>query len=98
MKIKTITNIEHGVNVRFFEAIEALVLLDKISSLSGFCLDHGLSPAKYREMRFSFGVAPRTDVQSRYVSVNIECLYYLVVDFGVSSDWLLTGKGGMFVK
>lgn len=78
-KPKIITPIEDGVNRRFFQAIEALVSLGRLSALESFCKEAGLSA-------------------SRYKSIQIEALYYLVAKYSVSSDWLLTGRGNMFSK
>ena len=78
-KPKIITPIEDGVNRRFFQAIEALVSLGRLSALESFCKEAGLSV-------------------SRYKSIQIEALYYLVAKYSVSSDWLLTGRGNMFSK
>ena len=83
-KPKIITPIEDGVNRRFFQAIEALVSLGRLS--------------RYRETRFTYGVTPRPGKVSRYKSIQIEALYYLVAKYSVSSDWLLTGRGNMFSK
>ncbi len=90
---KVLTKIEDGVNRRFFQAIELLVSMDRLSALESFCNEAGLSPPRYREARFTYGVTPRTDVVSRYKSIEIEGLYYLVVNYSVSADWLLTGRG-----
>lgn len=90
---KTITKIEDGVNRRFFEAIELLVSLDRLSALEYFCNEAGISPPRYREARFTYGVTPRTDVVSRYKTIEVEGLYSLVVNYSISADWLLTGRG-----
>ena len=93
-----ITPIEDGVNRRFFQAIEALVSLGRWSALESFCKEAGLSASRYRETRFTYGVTPRPGKVSRYKSIQIEALYYLVAKYSVSSDWLLTGRGNMFSK
>lgn len=95
MKPKTRTAIEIGVNRRFFQAIEVLVSLGRVSSLEAFCKEAGLSAPRYRETRFTYGITPRTDKVSRYKSIEIEALYYLVAKYSISSDWLLTGRGKM---
>ena len=95
---KIITPIEDGVNRRFFQAIEALVSLGRLSALESFCKEAGLSASRYRETRFTYGVTPRPGKVSRYKSIQIEALYYLVAKYSVSSDWLLTGRGNMFSK
>ena len=92
---KDVTAIEDGVNRRFFQAIEALVSLGRLSALESFCNEAGLSAPRYREARYTYGVTPRTDKVSRYKSIEIEGLYVLASKYSVSSDWLLTGKGKM---
>lgn len=95
---KVVTVIEDGVNRRFFQAIEMLVSLGRVSALESFCNESGLSAPRYRETRYTYGVTPRTDKASRYKSIEIEGLYYLATRYSVSSEWLLTGKGKMLSK
>ena len=93
---KVVTEIEANINRRFFQAMAALEELGSIRSLSGFCDEVGLSSPRFREMRLEYGVAPAPGRVSRYSSLNMEALYYLVKDYGVSGDWLLSGRGKMF--
>lgn len=95
-KQKVVTEIEAGVNRRFFQAMDALEALGSLRSLSGFCDEVGLSAPRFREMRLEYGVTPAPGRVSRYSSLNVEALHYLVKDFGVSGDWLLSGRGKMF--
>jgi hypothetical protein len=45
----------------------------------------------------SAGVTPSsTSKPSRYKTVEIEALYSLVQSYGISAEWLLTGRGEMF--
>lgn len=97
-KPKIITPIEDGVNRRFFQAIEALVSLGRLSSLESFCKEVGISAPRYRETRLTYGVTPRPGRISRYKSIEIVALYALAVKYSVSSDWLITGRGNMFSK
>lgn len=97
-KPKIITPIEDGVNRRFFQAIETLVSLGRLSSLESFCKEAGISSPRYRETRLTYGVTPRPGRISRYKSIEIEALYSLVAKYSISSDWLITGKGNMFPK
>lgn len=90
---KPLTMIEDGVNRRFFQAIEMIVATGQISSLESFCYEAGISPPRYREARFTYGVTPRTDVVSRYKTIEVEGLYNLVTKYSISADWLLTGRG-----
>ena len=93
---KVVSEIESGVNRRFFQAMDALEALGSIRSLSGFCNEVGLSSPRFREMRLEYGMAPVPGRVSRYSSLNIEALHFIVKDYGVSGDWLLTGRGKMF--
>lgn len=95
-KQKFVSDIEVGVNRRFFQVIEVLVSMRTIRSLSGFCDEVGLSAPRYREMRQEYGVAPTPGRVSRYTSINVEALCSVVSDYGVSGDWILTGRGKMF--
>lgn len=92
---KEITPIAEGVNRRFFQAIEMLVSLGKVSALESFCNDAGLFPSRYREMRFTYGVTPRIDKTSRYKNIEIEGLCALVSKYNISAKWLLSGRGNM---
>lgn len=87
--------ISEGVNRRFFEAIEALVTLGEISALDSFCNLYNLSAPRYREMRLTYGVSPKPGYQSRYKNIEIEAIYSLVVNYPISSRWLITGRGKM---
>ena len=97
-KPKKVTPIEDGVNRRFFVAIDTLVALGRLTSLDSFCKESGLNSPRYREARFTYGITPNPGHISRYKSVHIEALYYLVMRSSVSSDWLLIGRGEMLTK
>ena len=92
-----VSYIQDGINRRFFQAVEALAQLGRLASLSAFCIEAGLSASRYREARRAFGVTPSPQ-GSRYKSVQVEALYYLIVKYFVSPDWLLTGRGNMFLN
>lgn len=87
--------ISEGVNRRFFEAIETLVSLGKISALDSFCSLYNLSAPRYREMRLTYGVSPKPGYSSRYKNIEIEAIYSLVVNYPISPRWLITGRGKM---
>lgn len=97
-KPKILSPIEEGVNRRFFQAIEVLIALGRISALEAFCKEAGVTPSRYRETRFTYGVTPRTDKVSRYKSIEVVALYCLVAKYSISSDWLLTGRGQMLAE
>jgi len=93
---KQLTEIANRVNCRFFEAIETLVTLERINSLSAFCIEFDLSAARYREMRATYGISKNPNAkESRYKSVEIEALNYLCNFYSVSAEWLLLGRGKM---
>lgn len=94
-KAKVCSPIEDAINRRFFEAIEELVTLGRLSALDAFCREAGLYSPRYREMRGTYGVTPRAGYVSRYKSLQAEAVYTLTAKFGVSADWLITGRGKM---
>lgn len=91
------SQIQVAVNRRFFAAVDTLVAMGAVRSLSGFIIDCGLHPTRYREMRLEYGTAP-SGASSRYVAVETEALYHICTDHHVSAAWLLTGRGRMFTK
>lgn len=94
---KVVTPITEGINRRFFIAIETLVSLGRLSALESFCKESGLSPSRYRETRFTYGVTPKPNSKpSRYKAIEYEALYSLVNNYGISAEWLLVGRGKMF--
>jgi hypothetical protein len=100
MPITKITDyrIADAINRRFFLAIDRLCDFKLISALDSFCSLHELSAPRYREMRLTYGVAPKPGRVSRYKYVEVEAIYWLVNDYPVSSNWLLTGRGEMLTK
>ena len=86
------STISEGINRRFFEAIEAIVSLGKVSALEAFCAP------RYREMRLTYGVSPKPGYQSRYKNIEVEAIYSLVVNYPISSRWLITGRGKMLIE
>ncbi|MFR8262695.1 MAG: hypothetical protein ACLU95_03180 [Bacteroides stercoris] len=81
-----------------FEAIEAIVSLGKVSALEAFCTLYDLSAPRYREMRLTYGVSPKPGYQSRYKNIEVEAIYSLVVNYPISSRWLITGRGKMLIE
>jgi hypothetical protein len=76
-------------------AIDMLVNLGKIDSLSHFCELHNLSAPRYREMRLGYGITPKPGYQPRYKNLEVEALYIMVANYPISAHWLLTGRGEM---
>lgn len=92
------STISEGINRRFFEAIEAIVSLGKVSALEAFCTLYDLSAPRYREMRLTYGVSLKPGYQSRYKNIEVEAIYSLVVNYPISSRWLITGRGKMLIE
>lgn len=90
--------ISEGINRRFFEAIETIVSLGKVSSLESFCTLYNLSSPRYREMRLTYGVTPKPGYQSRYKNIEVEAIYSLVVNYPISPRWLITGVGKTIIE
>lgn len=78
---------------RFFTAMAACIDKGKIEGLQTFCKIYGLHMAKYSQLRSGFN---KKKESVRYKFIDLDALHYLVRDFSVSADWLLTGKGNMF--
>jgi hypothetical protein len=94
---KEVTPVSDGVNRRFFIAIDALNTSGRLASLQAFCTKNGLSASRYRETRLTYGVTPNpASKPSRYKAIEIEALYSLTYDYGISAEWLLIGRGRMF--
>lgn len=70
---------------RFFQAFDELCVMEK-TSRNKFCEELGID-------RRNFG-KQRTD-HSRQI-IKPEWLSYLVTQYHVSADWLLTGRGWIF--
>ena len=96
MDAKTIRPQVRDIQTRFFEAVDMLIESGKIKSLQAFCSEYGLHRPKYSNLRTM--AKDHTRLGTGYKLIDIDSLAYLVADFGVSSEWLLLGKGGMFRK
>ena len=79
---------------RFFEAMDLLINTGQTSGLQTFCKGYGLNRVKYSNIRTEMrnpGVAKPTN----YKVIDLDALAYMCKDYGVSSEWLLFGKGAM---
>lgn len=94
MESKTIRPAVKELQMRFFQALDMLIESGKIKNLQAFCDEHKLHRPKYSNLRtFAYDESkPGTG----YKFIDIDALSYLVIDYGISAHWLLTGKGGMF--
>nr|DAX20579.1 MAG TPA: repressor protein CI [Caudoviricetes sp.] len=80
---------------RFFEAISVAKQLKKTTGLKSFCDNHNLNPVKYYRIKGDLG-KPIKDMH--YKAIDIDALLYVCVDFGVSADWLLLGRGVLEIR
>ena len=96
MEAKTVRPQAHAIQRRFFEALDLLIETDRIKSLAEFCADHGLHRPKYSNIRTHLKDPNKPG--TGYKFIDIDAIAYLVKDFGISSEWLLLGKGGMLPK
>lgn len=96
MEAKVIRPQAHNIQKRFFQAVDLLIESGKIKSLASFCKEYNLHRPKYSNLRtFS---KDDSKMGTGYKFIDIDALAYIVEDFGVSSEWLLLGKDGMFRK
>lgn len=77
-----------GVSItkRFFEAIDMLKAQKRIRGLQTFTNAYGINRWNLNTVK----ARPEVSV------LKPEWIAYLVRDFGISSDWILLGKGAMF--
>ncbi len=73
---------------RLFAAVDMLVAEKKIRGINTYCTRYGIDRRNY--------LAQKKDLKRGFFEV--AWLIPLVTDFGFSSDWVLTGQGGMFPK
>lgn len=71
---------------RFFEALDMIIAQGKIRGLQTFTKQYSIN----RWNMITIKNNPETSI------LKPEYLTYLVRDFGVSAEWLLTGKGKVF--
>lgn len=70
---------------RFFEALQSLIKLGKVEGVQPFCRDLGVDKRNfYAQMRDH----SRNIIKSSWLS-------FMVREYGISANWLLTGRGGM---
>lgn len=78
-------NIRKGIKERFFLALDTLASQGIIRGVGTFAKMHELNASNLRNLRY----------QENW-SLSSEYLYYIIRDFGVNSQWLITGQGSMF--
>lgn len=74
-----------AINRRFFEAFDALVARGDIKNQHAFCVDNQIDRRNFDRLRSE----PQREFQLSF-------LWLLVTKFGVSANWLITGRGKIF--
>ena len=73
------------INRRFFEALDVLKSRRELGGIHGFASKYGVATSNLYTIK--------TKEQG---AIKVEFLMYLVRDFNLSAQWLLTGEGNMF--
>lgn len=71
---------------RFFDAVESLIACGRMKNYQEFIDRYGIIKSKFYDARRN---------KERKL-LQISWLAYLINDYGVSAEWLMTGKGKMF--
>lgn len=77
--------VSEEINKRFFEAFDALIARGDVRSSYQFCTDRKIDRRNFDRLR----AEPRRKFP-------LSLIRTLVLDFGVSADWIVTGRGVMF--
>lgn len=93
MEAKVIRPQVRDIQKRFFQALDLLIESGKIKGLLPFCNEYHLHRPKYVNIR---KLMQENNPGTGYKLIDIDALSYLVEDYNISADWLLTGRGGMF--
>jgi hypothetical protein len=73
---------------RFYEAIDMLIASKVIRGKQSFTTEYNIN-------RWNFNTVMKNPQSDMFQLVWIS---HLVNDFGISAEWIMTGKGGMFAK
>lgn len=83
---------------RFFEALDIAIESGALpGGLKEFCNDHGLNRVKYSSIKNDLKRKEEEVKPHSYKVIDIDALAHICRDFGVSPEWLLFGRGKMFV-
>ena len=80
-----VSSITLGINERFFKALDILKQQRRLGGIGGFTKRYGMVRGNLYTIKTNKSGA----VKAEYLSI-------LVEDFGISGEWLLTGKGEIF--
>lgn len=81
------TEIDQQVVARFFEAIDALKERKDIKGYQAFCNRYGIDKRNFYKQR----------KQPQIQIMHFDWIVPLVTEYGISSLWLITGLGKMFL-
>ena len=81
-----------AIQERFFQALDILIESKELPGLKTFCTDNNLNRTKYSRIKNALG---KPIEESTYKMIDIDALAAICKDFGVSSEWLLLGRGKM---
>ncbi len=77
---------------RFFQALNLAIELGKIDSIKVFCAAHNLNRTKYATLKMTID---KPIDEMTYKCIDVDALAAICIDFGVSAEWLLLGRGKM---
>lgn len=84
-KPRAYTQISTNIMLRFYEAVDALIAMKKIRGKQTYCRIAEIDKRKYYEQQ--------KDINKGHFQVS--WMVPLILQFDISSDWLLTGRGKM---
>lgn len=85
-KPRIITEETKQIMIRFYSALDALIEKKELKGVNTYCRLYNIDRRNL--------LAQRKDLDR--VILQISWMQPIVKDFGVSGDWLLTGRGTMF--
>ncbi len=74
------------ITARFFEAADALVAQKKVRGVQTLAKEMDTDGARFRHLR----------AQPETFTLKQEWIHHLVTKYGVSAEWLITGRSEMF--
>lgn len=80
------TTIERNINKRFFEALNLVISSGAIRGVNTFCNEHNIDRRNLM----------KAQKEPEVYSIKGDWMYYLITDFNISADWIITGRGGVF--